>query len=1218
MSKEKKSLYIHLLILAAVFIIAGLLFENVYLTPLTRTEIASKVEKKIQNKQAELGTMLFDLKLDFDKDSFYIKNYDKLLSYVDEQVYLFGFENDTATFWNSNRVILSESQVGSLAHAVVELPNCYALWDSISIGNKKLYAISPIEFVYSIENRFIKSYFLPEYKIPKNSLIYLSNLGRTFAIKDKLGEPLLYLDISNVNTRGSVNKILGLTFFLLFILCVWGALLQYISIVKRIHSRNLLILLSFAVIFVIIAFIGNFEYPLLLNYSELFSSTVFAMPGLFKSLGLIFLFSLLWILSAFRFHKSFGFGTLNLFKNVSFPVIMGIVGVELINLFTRVIENSVINFQLQLIKEVDVYSLMAYFIFLLLFGGWFLIINTHAIKISESIKSKQNVLISLISIIVSTLIFAFIRSSNLVLPALIISGVCVVTFAIGYFRQGKYDFLNRFVVILLFSLLGWAMFWQTQDESERSKEETILGNLASSVLKERDLVSEIGLVDKTAEIAADFRVKEMLSQKNPNPEQLLEYLRRFYLGDIWRKYDIQVVLCWPNSVLYINENDENSDCYPYFQGMLNEIGERVNKSNIYYLDNLSGRVNYFAWIKYFEGEENEISLFIDLETRAISRGIGYPELLSENSVDLSSLYDGYCFARYVDGKLVNYTGDYQYNTLSSWIINDTLTQTFNGYIHRFHATGSNEMFVLSKPLHSSVDTLLFLVYLFLYMFIITYMGVFITQMYYVNEKRSRSLASRIRTSVIFILLLSFMLIGATSIYFNVRQYKAKQLEVLKEKNKSVQVALDAFLGQENSIEDIDSREMTRFLQELSNTLYIDINLFNINGHLASTSRPEIFRRELMGRLIAPNAFFALQYQQKPFVLANESLVGLKYLSVYQPISNWDNKLLGFVNLPYFVSSDELSNDVTDFIVVLLNIYLVFVILAVLLTLLLTREITKPLLLIREKISGFRLRGSNEKIEYSGRDEVAQLVEDYNRLVDELEQSAENLASSERSLAWRQMARQIAHEIKNPLTPMKLSIQHLQRARNENDDRFADFFAKTTTTLVEQIDNLSRIASEFSSFSKMPEFKPSKVDLIERAGVAVNLFVDMPNVKVQLKHVKTQILVYADREQLNQVFNNLIKNAIQAIPKDRKGLVVVDISQEKNFAKVKIIDNGKGISVASREKLFEPNFTTKSSGMGLGLAIAKNILINSGGDIWFETLENRGTTFYFTLPLYKNE
>ena len=1217
MSKERQSKYIiTLLVLSAFFLITGLLSENIYLSPPEKSEVKNKIEVRIQQKQTELKSLLDSYRTELVSDSFYVDHFNALIHQSDKGFYLFGFQDGKMTFWNSNKIIIDTTEIDHLSNSVIEFPNTYSIWDSMQVGNKTLYGFYPIEFIYRIENRFIKSYFQPELEIPEHSVIYLTNLGKTSSIRGIDNQILCYLDIGPVNTRANIYKVVGLAAYLLFLLFVWGLFLFYIAVLQKRFKQNMLILMSFGIIFLIVAFIGGLEYPVLLNYTELFSPSVFAMPGLFKNLGLIFVFGILWILSALLFKEKFSFGKLSHLKNIAFSIAIGIVFVEIIRLYINVIEHSVINFQLQLLKEVDMYSLLAYLIFILLFGGWFLIIDSYAKYINSVTNSRTFIYTSIATLAGTTVVFTFIRDINLTLPALMAIAIAGASYLIRCRTKSGYNFLNRFVIILLFSILGWIMFWQTQDETDRSKEETLLGNLASSVLKERDPITEINLVNKTDGIYNDYYIKQMISDDDIRVDQLQEYLRKFYLNEFWKKYDVQVVLCWPGTDLYVGDNGENSDCYSYFTGMINEIGEKINESDVYYLDNYNGRVNYFVWLKYNKGKDNEVSLFIDLETRSTSKGIGYPELLSDNNIDLSSLYDDYCFARYVDRKLVNYAGNYQYNAVSDWVKNDSVIQVFNGYIHRFYKTSNNELFVLSKPVRSTLDTMLFLVYLFLYLFILTYTSIFITGFFNHRTRISRTLAYRIRQNVIVILLLSFLLVGATSIYFNVRQYKSKQLEVLQEKNKSVLVALDGFLGQANSLYDIDLREFTSLLQELSNTLYIDINVYDTDGKLAATSRPEVFQREIISRRIEPASFYLLKYDKRPFVLTSESLVGLNYLSAYQPISNWNNSFLGYVNLPYFVSSDELSNDVSDFIVVLLNIYLIFVIIAVFLTVLLTREITRPLLLIREKLAGFRLRGANEKIDYHGRDEVAQLVEDYNRLVDELEKSAEQLATSERSMAWRQMARQIAHEIKNPLTPMKLSIQHLQRARTENDERFSEFFQKTTKTLVEQIDNLSRIASEFSSFSKMPESKPEVVDIIERAGVAVDLFVDTPNVKVTLKNSRQHILVYADREQLKQVFNNLIKNAIQSVPQSRKGIITVHVIEENGFARVQIADNGKGIPEDSRSKLFEPNFTTKSSGMGLGLAITKNIVINSGGDIWFETVENKGTTFFFTLPLFK--
>lgn len=1216
MIKIKQNKYfIPLLVSSAVFIVLALLFENIYLSPPSKNDTVNRIEYNIQQKQGELHELLQSYKTDLPADSFYTENYAGLVQHAQKDFYLFGFDNGNVAFWNSNKIIVDKIEIEYLSNSVVEFPNTYCIWDSIRSGDKILYGFYPIQFIYRIENRFIKSYFQAELEIPAHSVIYLNNLGNTHSIHGLNNRVLCYLDVGGVDHRKSVFKYAGFISLLFFLLSFWGAILLAVSAIRKGFRRNVFIVLVFVLIFLIIAFIGGMDYPALLNYSELFSPSVFAMPGLFKNLGLILIFSILWTLTSLLFHDRFVFGRLNHVKNTVFSVTMGLIFVEIIRLYINVIEHSVINFQLQLLKEVDQYSLLAYLIFIMLFGGWFLIFDTYAKYIQKEKNPGVCVFASIAIIALTTLILAFNRDVNLILPALMSTAIAGAAYLVRLRSKTGYNFLNRFLIILLFSVLGWIMFWQTHDDTDRSKEETILGNLASSELKERDPVTEINLVSKTEGIFNDFRIKQMVSEDTINDDQLQEYLRRFYLGEFWRKYDIQVVLCWPQTDLYINENQSNTDCYAYFSGMLNEMGEKVNDSGVYYLDNYNSRVNYFIWITYNKGTSTEVSLFIDLETRTTSKGIGYPELLSDNSIDLGSFYDDYCFARYVEGKLVNYAGNYQYNTVQDWIVNDSIPQIFNGYVHRFYQTGNKEMFVLSKPVRTSLDTILFLVYLFLYLFLLTYISISVTGLFRSKQLRVKTLAYRIRQSVILILLMSFLLVGATSIYFNVRQYKIKQLEVLNEKNKSVNVALDSYLGQVSSLDEINVKDFTALLQDLSNTLYIDINMYDVDGMLAATSRPAVFQREIIGRRMSPASFYELKYNKKPFVLTDESLVGLSYLSAYQPISNWGNELLGYVNLPYFVSSDELSNDVTDFIVVLLNIYLVFVIIALFLTVLLTREITRPLMMIREKIAGFRLRGANEKIEYHGRDEVAQLVEDYNRLVDELEKSADQLASTERSMAWRQMARQIAHEIKNPLTPMKLSIQHLQRARTENNEKFNEFFKKTTKTLVEQIDNLSRIASEFSSFSKMPESKPEVVDLTERAGVAVDLFVDTPNIKVDLIENES-ILVYADREQLKQVFNNLIKNAIQSIPQNQKGTVTVSIQRDNGFARVQISDNGKGIPEDSRSKLFEPNFTTKSSGMGLGLAITKNIVQNSGGDIWFETVENEGTSFFFTLPLFK--
>ena len=266
-------------------------------------------------------------------------------------------------------------------------------------------------------------------------------------------------------------------------------------------------------------------------------------------------------------------------------------------------------------------------------------------------------------------------------------------------------------------------------------------------------------------------------------------------------------------------------------------------------------------------------------------------------------------------------------------------------------------------------------------------------------------------------------------------------------------------------------------------------------------------------------------------------------------------------------------------------------------------------MIENKLKKMRFGQRNEKIDYSVNDEIGQLVIQYNKTIEELEKSARLLAQTERESAWRTMARQIAHEINNPLTPMKLTIQQLQRTKRLKDERFDDYFDKSTEMLVEQIDNLSRIAGTFSNFARMPEARFERMDIAARLHSTVLLFV-ANNEEVELNYNgKTEnVFVLADPEQMLQVFNNLLKNAIQAIPTDRNGRIEVSLTQQDKDVVITVADNGKGIPPELLEKVFIPNFTTKTTGMGLGLSITKNIVEMAGGTISFTTNENEGSTF----------
>jgi nitrogen fixation/metabolism regulation signal transduction histidine kinase len=286
----------------------------------------------------------------------------------------------------------------------------------------------------------------------------------------------------------------------------------------------------------------------------------------------------------------------------------------------------------------------------------------------------------------------------------------------------------------------------------------------------------------------------------------------------------------------------------------------------------------------------------------------------------------------------------------------------------------------------------------------------------------------------------------------------------------------------------------------------------------------------------------------------------------------------------------------------------------LVTLFIANRITGPLQMLQQKLANISLGKKNETIEWNNKDEIGNLIIEYNRMILELGESAERLAKSERESAWREMAKQVAHEIKNPLTPLRLNAQLIQRAYEEQSPQFDEKFKKFTTMLIEQVDTLAQIANEFSNFAVMPKPKLTKVKLSEVIHNAVTLFRTTTASEITFNHFTENDIIDADKEQLLRVFNNLIKNALQAINDEKNGHVEINLAQENNFIIVQVIDNGVGMNDEQKKMIFVPNFTTKTGGMGLGLAMVKSILENINSNISFTSIENEGTIFELRFPI----
>ena len=472
--------------------------------------------------------------------------------------------------------------------------------------------------------------------------------------------------------------------------------------------------------------------------------------------------------------------------------------------------------------------------------------------------------------------------------------------------------------------------------------------------------------------------------------------------------------------------------------------------------------------------------------------------------------------------------------------------------------------------------------------------------------------------MIVIMLVSFAVIGIFTILYVNRQYLSKNIDIVNQKMRAIHAELNGPILYLNNLEEIgqEGKELlTSLLMEYQGLFFTDINLFDVSGQLIATSLPDVFDKGLTGRQINPEAYIKLAFGQRASIIEQEDIGGLHYLSAYKPFVDNENNLIAFLNLPYFTQQGALTEEISGVVMALLNFYMVIVLLTVIMSVMVSNQITRPLMMLQDKFRHIRLGAKNDPVLYHSRDELGGLVKEYNRAIEELAQSANRLARSERESAWREMAKQIAHEINNPLTPMKLSVQHLKRAYDNNSERFDEYMEKISRSLVEQIDTLSDIATEFSNFAKMPVAQNERIDLLEKINTVVPLFAIDDNKRAFCTdfHGLEQAMIFADKEQISRVFVNLFKNALQAMPKGRQAEIHIDVQKINRMIWIQVKDNGMGIPEEMQEKIFRPNFTTKSSGMGMGLSIVRSIIKSAGGTINFKTTRGEGTTFIVSLP-----
>lgn len=472
------------------------------------------------------------------------------------------------------------------------------------------------------------------------------------------------------------------------------------------------------------------------------------------------------------------------------------------------------------------------------------------------------------------------------------------------------------------------------------------------------------------------------------------------------------------------------------------------------------------------------------------------------------------------------------------------------------------------------------------------------------------ISRRLQVYIIWLLISIFGLVLYTTINYFMLNNSERQEEELKAKVNQI---ANRISGQSN-LDALVNQYEVGLIYDMAESYQTDINIYDAAGQLIVSTNPRLYQEQYRSNFMNPVAFRKFKSANSSTFVLNEHISELDYISAYSLINDNDLKVRGFVNLPYYSNRVDLYRNISTYMVTVVNVFILVFALVYIITQMISKRITQPLLIIRDEISRMKLGVRNEPITWNRKDEIGLLVNEYNKMIDALDVSLDKLSEVERQGAWREMAKQVAHEIKNPLTPMRLSLQHLEYAISRNDENIKDKISKTIKLLIRQIDSLSSMAEEFSSFAKMPEPKLERIDFNEVLQDAATLMEREMGYAIEISIPDQKILMMADPHQLGRVFNNLFKNALQAIPEGKTPQVRVEtIIKSKEFV-VTVSDNGKGIPTELYDKIFSPNFSTKNSGMGLGLAISRKIVEQFGGTIQFESIIDQGTTFTLVFPL----
>ncbi len=1138
------------------------------------------------------------------------------------------------TYWNTQTVLPDVGiALGNNDGTFKKLINGYYFIQKKSKDNYIILSLTPIKWEFNIASNYLE-----------NNFTIAPNIGKDFEINFNKNDAAvvnrkgIYLfTIKNTNTGKESNSLFT----------IWLRILSIIPLLLFVHFKAVNFYqrkgLTFSVIFLSVSLLSLriFTYVffniLQLRKFELFDPSIYGSNIILQSLGDLLINALLflWLISFIKNHIS----NLKINKEYSqlqkWALLVSSAFVILLVTYTgteiirSMVADSQISFDVLNFFTLSIYSVIGFVVLCCLAIGYYYFCRT-------------------VFFILQKVFPQFVLPFFLLIAT---GGLFLLSFKIGNITQGFELYALVWLLLLLFLIknelsgffsgsiiISRMVFWLFFFSASIST--IIISENSRKELRNRQHYAEL-IAMKTNPInnvllntaLTDFK-PNLLSEKfylfrnEQTALQLKDSLIKNNFISFTDRYDTKV-LVYDSAENPLYNADPIS--FNSITGIVTSQAKPTAVSGLLYYYSAYDEINYISKIVVRNYDNALLGyVFVVINPQIMGRQNLSPELFNSNGNNSIENSNEYAFAVYEKGKLISSHNDYAFSSRYQeryFAGREFLLNNKNKYSELWYNAGSEKYVVVVKENRLVIELITLFSYLFCAFLILSAVSWLIAllvksqlRIAVLKQKIELSIKQQVHGTIIFFSIFSFLIIGVATILFFINRYERNNTETLSRTIKNIEEELTASIPatnlsplafSQNLIEGIGPTE--NIVNTLAKTHGLDINLYSISGDLQSSSIPLPYTKGIISKKMNPAAYYHLNNGKEIQYFQKEQIGKLDFISGYIPVTDSAGKDVAYLNIPYFISQSKIKEEISNFLITIINLNAFIFLIAGIVALIITNRITNSFSFISEKMKKINLGTTNEIMVWKRNDEIGALVKEYNKMLLKLEASAAALAKSERESAWQEMAKQVAHEIKNPLTPMKLSMQFLQKAIESGAPNIKELGARVSATLVEQIDHLSQIAGEFSRFATIEKVTPELFNLNESLLSVKQLYeADFKNT-FTWNLLQQDVLLYADKTHVNRILTNLILNGIQAVEEGTTPNIIVEQTLLEKTVQIKIADNGTGIDEQIQSRIFMPNFTTKSSGTGLGLAMCKRMAEQAGGDLRYETSPT-GTSFFITLPI----